>query len=198
MGDTAKPEYPPSLELAFRLRGKRETSMAAVTPLDPRRSAGFSSDQTLQTHDLSIGYASNARRAARVIAAQLDLTLRAGELVCLIGPNGAGKSTLMRTLAGMQPAAAGEHRADRRRPRRAPAREIARRLSVVLTERVNPGLLTAYALVALGRHPYTDWSGRLTRRRRRQRARRYRRRSARQLWRIGRSANSATASARRS
>ena len=133
--------------------------MAAVTPLDPRRSAGFSSDHTLQTHDLSIGYTG---RPARILAAQLDLTLRAGELVCLIGPNGAGKSTLMRTLAGMQPplhgsvALLGDDLAD------LPAREVARRLSVVLTERVNPGLLTAYTLVALGRHPYTDWSGRLT------------------------------------
>jgi iron complex transport system ATP-binding protein len=43
-----------------------------------------------------------------------------------------------------------------------PAREMAKRVSVVLTERVNPGLLTASALVALGRHPYTDWSGRLS------------------------------------
>ncbi len=43
-----------------------------------------------------------------------------------------------------------------------PARDLARRLSVVLTERVNPGLLSAFALASLGRHPYTDWSGRLT------------------------------------
>lgn len=42
------------------------------------------------------------------------------------------------------------------------ARELARRLSVVLTERVNPGLLTAYTLVSLGRHPHTNWSGRLS------------------------------------
>ena len=134
--------------------------MAAVTPLDPRRTAGFSSDQTLQTHDLSIGYArQNARRPARVLAAQLDLSLRAGELVCLIGPNGAGKSTLMRTLAGMQLPLHGSVSLLGDDLAQLAAREVARRLSVVLTERVNPGLLTAYTLVALGRHPYTDWSG---------------------------------------
>ncbi len=137
--------------------------MAAVTPLDPRRTAGFSSDQTLQTRDLSIGYAKqSARRPARVIAAQLNLTLRAGELVCLIGPNGAGKSTLMRTLAGMQSPLRGEIALMGDDLAQLPTREVARRLSIVLTERVNPGLLTAYTLVALGRHPYTDWSGRLT------------------------------------
>jgi iron complex transport system ATP-binding protein len=40
--------------------------------------------------------------------------------------------------------------------------EIARQLSVVLTERVTVGLLTAYDVVALGRSPYTSWSGALT------------------------------------
>ncbi len=133
--------------------------MVAVTPLDSRHTAGFLLDPILQTHDLSIGYSG---RPARVIAAQLDLTLHAGELVCLIGPNGAGKSTLMRTLAGMQPALSGSVTLMDDDVQRLPARELARRLSVVLTERINPGLLTAYTVVALGRHPYTDWSGRLT------------------------------------
>ena len=42
------------------------------------------------------------------------------------------------------------------------ARDRARRLAVVLTESVHAGLLTAYDLVALGRHPHTPWSGRLS------------------------------------
>jgi iron complex transport system ATP-binding protein len=41
-------------------------------------------------------------------------------------------------------------------------RELAQRVSVVLTDRVQTWILTAYELVALGRHPYTDWTGRLT------------------------------------
>jgi branched-chain amino acid transport system ATP-binding protein len=32
---------------------------------------------------------------------EVDLTVRAGEIVCLIGSNGAGKTTLLRTLSGM-------------------------------------------------------------------------------------------------
>jgi iron complex transport system ATP-binding protein len=39
---------------------------------------------------------------------------------------------------------------------------LARRLSVVLTDRVQAGALSAYGLVALGRYPYTGWTGRLT------------------------------------
>lgn len=135
--------------------------MAAVTPLESRRPAGFLFDRSsvLQTHDLAIGYAG---RPTCIIAGQINVSLRAGELVCLIGPNGAGKSTLIRTLAGMQPPLNGHATLMRDDVHQLSARELARRLSVVLTERVNPGLLTAYTLVSLGRHPHTDWSGRLS------------------------------------
>ena len=88
--------------------------------------------------------------------------LRERELVCLLGPNGAGKSTLMRTVAGMQPPLAGRVLVDGDDIHSMPARERARRLSVVLTERVEAGLLTAYGLVGLGRYPHINWSGRLS------------------------------------
>lgn len=41
------------------------------------------------------------------IALEVDLTVRAGEVVALTGPNGSGKSTLLLTLAGLLPPAAG-------------------------------------------------------------------------------------------
>jgi iron complex transport system ATP-binding protein len=40
--------------------------------------------------------------------------------------------------------------------------ELAKRLSLVLTEKVDAGMLSAYTLVSLGRHPYTNWWGNLT------------------------------------
>jgi iron complex transport system ATP-binding protein len=116
----------------------------------------------LETHDLAIGY--SARRGAlRLIVESLHLQLYAGELVCLLGPNGAGKSTLLRTLAGMQPPLRGGVRVSGADPYRLPPRELARRLGVVLTDRAEVGALSVRALVALGRYPYTDWTGRLTR-----------------------------------
>ena len=38
---------------------------------------------------------------------EVDITVKAGEIVCLIGSNGAGKTTLLRTLSGVATAEAG-------------------------------------------------------------------------------------------
>ncbi|MEW6284909.1 MAG: ABC transporter ATP-binding protein [Chloroflexota bacterium] len=110
----------------------------------------------LTTSSLTIGY------HRRPIAFSLDLELRPAEMVCLIGPNGAGKSTLLRTLAGMQEPLSGTVRLGGADLFSIPALELAKQLAVVLTGRVEAGNLSAYALVTLGRHPYTDWLGRLT------------------------------------
>ncbi len=111
----------------------------------------------LQTHDLTIGYHKTT------VASAINETLHKGELVCVIGPNGAGKTTLMRTLAGMLSPLAGHVDLLGDDVRTIASRTLAQRLSVVLTDRVDVGLLTGYALVALGRHPYTDWTGNLSR-----------------------------------
>ncbi len=115
----------------------------------------------LYTEALAIGYAS-VRQPDVTLAADLNLSLRSGELVCLLGPNGAGKSTLMRTLGGMQKALAGRVVLAGDDIRELKPRELATRLSVVLTDRPNTGLLNGYALVALGRHPHNDMIGRLS------------------------------------
>lgn len=115
----------------------------------------------LQACDLGIGYA--PRRGPRLeVALHLDAHLVAGELVCLLGPNGAGKSTLMRTLAGLQKPLAGAVLLKGHNLHGLPERARARRLGLVLTERVEVGNLSAYALVALGRYPHTGWAGRLS------------------------------------
>ncbi len=109
----------------------------------------------LTTASLSIGY-------HHPLASGLNLELRPAELVCLIGPNGAGKSTLLRTLAGMEKPLAGTVWLEGENLHRLPPLELAKRLAIVLTGRVESPLLSARELVSLGRHPYTDWLGRLT------------------------------------
>jgi iron complex transport system ATP-binding protein len=115
----------------------------------------------LTTHNLTIGY-KTSRKTLRNIATKISISLEAGELVCLLGPNGAGKSTLLRTLAGMQPPIQGEVRLLGDDVYKLSPHELAKRLSLVLTEKVDVGLLSAYTLVSLGRYPYTNWWGKLT------------------------------------
>ena len=116
---------------------------------------------TLQTRNLTVGY----RRRGRpdiVLSRALNLRLRPGELVGLLGPNGIGKSTLLRTLGGMHRPLAGEVLLGERDVARLKPQERARLLSIVTTAAPRPRLMSGYALVALGRHPHTDWLGRLT------------------------------------
>lgn len=115
---------------------------------------------SLVTSNLVIGYPV-ARHAPKIILDHINVTLKVGELVCLIGPNGAGKSTLMRTLAGMQLPLAGSISLMGTDLHSLAPRELAKHLSIVLTERIDIGVMTAYALVALGRYPYTGWMGKL-------------------------------------
>jgi ABC-type cobalamin/Fe3+-siderophores transport system ATPase subunit len=115
----------------------------------------------LEFRDLAIGY--RRRRRSTTVAAGLSAGARPGELTVLLGPNGCGKSTLIRTLCGLQPALGGQVLLDGTRVAGMPADRLARRVAVVLTDRVDPGLLSARELTALGRIPYLGVTGRLTR-----------------------------------
>ena len=114
----------------------------------------------MEARGLDIGY-SSSRKKTLVIASALDLTLNKGELVCLVGPNGVGKSTLLRTLAGLQSPLQGEVHLDSIPLQKLSSQERAKAISVVLTEGVNVGVMQAFSVVALGRHPYTNWLGSL-------------------------------------
>ncbi|MEC7752934.1 MAG: ABC transporter ATP-binding protein [Bacteroidota bacterium] len=117
-------------------------------------------EQILSTRQLCVGYTSKAKTSK--VLENLNLTLGRGELTCLLGPNGSGKSTLIRTIANIQKPLEGETWLNGARLLEVSAKQLARQLALVLTDRVSPGNLTSYALVALGRFPYTSWMGNLT------------------------------------
>jgi iron complex transport system ATP-binding protein len=52
----------------------------------------------------AVGYGYGAVAVGR----DIDLAVRAGEVLCLLGPNGSGKTTLFKTMLGLLPAQAGE------------------------------------------------------------------------------------------
>jgi iron(III) transport system ATP-binding protein len=48
------------------------------------------------------------RYGTNEVLSGIDLTVAAGEVVCLLGPSGAGKTTVLRLVAGLEPVQAGE------------------------------------------------------------------------------------------
>lgn len=110
----------------------------------------------LAARELVAGYGGRRRR---IVLDRISVAVSAGEMVAVLGPNGAGKSTLLRTLAGMLPALGGELEIDGQSLASLSPRQRARRIGVVLPERLAPGMLRGAELVALGRYPRTGWTG---------------------------------------
>lgn len=114
----------------------------------------------LKVSDLSIGY--TTKKKQQIIASNINISLEKGKLVCLLGKNGIGKSTLMRTIAKVQPKLAGNIEIDNQLLTSISAKALSQKIGLVLTERIPESNLTVYELIALGRQPYTNWLGTLT------------------------------------
>lgn len=114
----------------------------------------------IHTRDLGIGYRSKKQETA--IASNITVSLEKGKLISLIGANGIGKSTLLRTLTGIQEPLWGNVFLDGKEISSYASLALSQKLSLVLTEKLPPGNLTVFELVALGRQPYTNWIGKLS------------------------------------
>ncbi len=115
--------------------------------------------KVLTSQNLSIGYPS--KKGNKEIANNIEVELHKGELVCLVGRNGIGKSTLLRTLSKMQPRLGGDIYLENKNIDEFSRIDLAKIISLVLTERIPSSNLTVYELIALGRQPYTNWIGKL-------------------------------------
>ena len=100
-------------------------------------------------------------KRTRIVASQLNATIWSGQLTCLIGSNGVGKSTLLRTIAAFQPKLGGALLVEGKEIQQYSAKELARRISVVLTERLIMSNTTAYEMIAIGRSLYTGFWGQM-------------------------------------
>lgn len=112
--------------------------------------------ETLRTYSLSVGYVD------KVVQENINLKAEPSTMISLIGTNGTGKSTLLRSLASLQPVLSGKITVDGRDITTLHPVERAKKISVVLTDTINTQHLSVFDLVAMGRMPYTSWSGKLT------------------------------------
>jgi len=83
-------------------------------------------------------------------------------MAAIVGVNGIGKSTLLRTLGKVQPRLSGNIHIKGKLIETYTAIELATELSVVLTEPIASKNLTVLELISLGRQPYTNWIGTLS------------------------------------
>jgi iron complex transport system ATP-binding protein len=117
-------------------------------------------NMVIELEKLSVGY--RKRNNDHCILKDLNASLFHGELVCLVGENGIGKSTLLRSISGVQPPLSGEILINNKRLQEFTTLELAKTISLVLTDRIYAGNLSVREIVSLGRHPYTNWLGHLS------------------------------------
>ena len=114
----------------------------------------------LDIQNASIGYRTG--KDTVTVACGINASLCGGELVALIGRNGAGKSTLLRTLSGHIRPLTGSVLYEGKEVQSLSIQELARKISVVLTDTSSVADMSVRELVSLGRIPYTNYIGTLT------------------------------------
>ncbi len=111
------------------------------------------SEYYFRTSDLSVGY------NGKTLIHDIDINIRAGEILTLIGPNGSGKSTILKSITKHLAVIRGDSYIADASVNSMTYKELSQKLAVVLTERIKGELLTCYDVVATGRYPYTNTLG---------------------------------------
>lgn len=107
----------------------------------------------LETEKLSVGY------DGKPLIRDVCLQVQRGKIVTLIGPNGSGKSTILKTIVGQLSKVSGTVLLEGAPMERYGQKEIAKRMAILMTERIHPELMTCYDVVSTGRYPYTGALG---------------------------------------
>lgn len=110
--------------------------------------------------DAAMGYRKSGDDV--VILRDVNLNLSSGHLIGMVGLNGSGKSTLMKSLCGLLPLLGGEIFMGAVTLQDISLTELAKRISIVLTEKISGFNLTAYDAVMAGQMPYTNAFHQLT------------------------------------
>lgn len=105
---------------------------------------------------LSVGYKNHK------VVCDVNFEVRQGEILTLVGPNGEGKSTLLKSIAGYINKLGGKIFLLDKDMASLNAAETARKMSVMLTGKTDPELMTVRDVVSVGRYPYTGRLGLLS------------------------------------
>ncbi len=96
------------------------------------------------------------------IVSGISFEVGAGEILTIIGPNGGGKSTILKAVCGLIPRSGGSVELCGNNFDSMSRAERSRILSVMLTERLRPDLMTCRDVISAGRYPYTGMFGALS------------------------------------
>lgn len=107
----------------------------------------------LELKDFAVGYGKEP------LLSGLQLTIEEGKIVTLIGPNGSGKSTILKTIIQQLKPMGGELLMDGKYCREMSGKQIARKLSMVMTDRPRTEWMTCREMVESGRYPYVGAMG---------------------------------------
>jgi iron complex transport system ATP-binding protein len=88
--------------------------------------------------------------------------LKKGEILTLIGPNGSGKSTILKSLTNHISLIAGVVYLDKSNLVSMSNHDRAKKLAVVLTDKLKTEMMSCRDVASLGRYPYTGYFGMLT------------------------------------
>ncbi|WP_347559743.1 ABC transporter ATP-binding protein [Clostridium sp. AM58-1XD] len=110
-------------------------------------------DDYIYTENMTVGYGKVP------LIRQIEIHVKRGEIVTLIGPNGAGKSTILRSVIRQLGLIGGAVYLDGTPMEHMQEKQIAKRMSVLMTERIHPELMTCEDVVSTGRYPYTGRMG---------------------------------------
>ncbi len=96
---------------------------------------------------------------SKIVINNASIDVRKNEIISLIGPNGGGKSTLLKSISGQLHLLGGDVYIGEDSIKTISLKELARKMSIVTTERVNPEQMSAFDIVLSGRLPFTDGFG---------------------------------------